>query len=48
MSGTATQDDETVRNNWRIRVAVVILLLIAVTVVSVTNKLLTERFTEST
>lgn len=48
MSSTATQDDETVRNNWRIRVAVVILLLIAVTVVSVTNKLLTERFTEST
>jgi two-component system C4-dicarboxylate transport sensor histidine kinase DctB len=29
-------------------VAVVVLLLIAVTVVSVTNKLLTERFTEST
>jgi len=35
-------------NNWRIRVAVGVLLILAVIVVSVTNKLLTDRFTEST
>ena len=34
--------------NWRIRLALLILLLLAVVVVSVTNNLLTDRFTEST
>jgi len=35
-------------SNWRIRMAVAILLVLAVIVVSVTNKFLTERFTDST
>jgi two-component system C4-dicarboxylate transport sensor histidine kinase DctB len=48
MNTRAKQDEQTKNHNWRIRVAVVTLLLIAVTVVSVTNTLLTERFTEST
>jgi two-component system C4-dicarboxylate transport sensor histidine kinase DctB len=34
--------------NWRVRMAVGILLVVAVIVVSVTNKLLTDRFTDST
>ncbi|MFK7881871.1 ATP-binding protein [Roseobacter sp.] len=34
--------------NWRVRVALGLLLALAVVVVSVTNKLLTDRFTEST
>ncbi len=34
--------------SWRVRVALLILLVLAVVVVSVTNRLLTDRFTEST
>lgn len=34
--------------SWRVRVALGLLLLIAVAVISVTNKLLTDRFTETT
>ncbi|KIN61197.1 C4-dicarboxylate transport sensor protein DctB [Sulfitobacter noctilucae] len=35
-------------NSWRLRLAVGVLMLVAVVVISVTNKLLTDRFTEST
>ena len=35
-------------SSWRVRMAVGILLALAVTVVSVTNKLLTDRFTDTT
>ncbi|WP_299783145.1 ATP-binding protein [uncultured Roseobacter sp.] len=46
---TATDPDPQTRAiNWRVRVALAVLLLLAVAVVSVTNKLLTDRFTEST
>ncbi|WP_299955452.1 ATP-binding protein [uncultured Roseobacter sp.] len=46
---TATDPDPQTRAiNWRVRVALAGLLLLAVAVVSVTNKLLTDRFTEST
>ena len=34
--------------SWRVRMALAALLLLAVAVISVTNKLLTDRFTEST
>ena len=34
--------------SWRVRLAVALLLVIAVATISVTNKLLTDRFTEST
>lgn len=34
--------------SWRVRVALFVMLIIAVTVISVTNRLLTDRFTEST
>ncbi|MEQ6248153.1 ATP-binding protein [Sulfitobacter sp. HNIBRBA3233] len=34
--------------SWRVRVALVFLLILAVTVISITNKLLTDRFTETT
>lgn len=46
---TATDPDPQTRAiNWRVRIALGVLLLLAVAVVSVTNKLLTDRFTEST
>ncbi|QJF51055.1 sensor histidine kinase [Roseobacter ponti] len=48
MDSETSPDRETMSNTWRIRVVVVILIVLAVTVVSVTNKLLTDRFTEST
>ncbi|WP_295313349.1 ATP-binding protein [Roseobacter sp.] len=48
MDTETSPDRETISNTWRIRVIVVILIVLAVTVVSVTNKLLTDRFTEST
>ncbi len=38
----------TFANNWRIRMAVAVLLIVAIVVVSVTNKFLTDRFTDST
>ena len=34
--------------NWRVRIVVAILILLAVSVVGVTNRWLTERFTETT
>ncbi len=36
------------KNSWRLRLAVGALMVVAVLVISVTNKLLTDRFTEST
>lgn len=46
---TATEpDNQTQAINWRVRIALGIVLALAVVVVSVTNKLLTDRFTEST
>lgn len=46
---TATEpDNQTQAINWRVRIALGIVLALAVIVVSVTNKLLTDRFTEST
>lgn len=41
-------DSQTQAINWRVRIALGIVLALAVVVVSVTNKLLTDRFTEST
>ncbi|MFK7868836.1 MAG: ATP-binding protein [Roseobacter sp.] len=43
---TSVQDNPV--NSWRVRMAVGILLAVAVAVVSVTNKLLTDRFTDTT
>ena len=34
--------------SWRVRLALVVLLVLAVITVSVTNRLLTDRFTETT
>ncbi|MCV3271979.1 sensor histidine kinase [Roseobacter sinensis] len=48
MDNSADPDPQTRTINWRVRVALAVLLLLAVVVVSVTNKLLTDRFTEST
>lgn len=48
MENDLKTDHENFVNNWRVRMAVGALLVIAVIVVSVTNKLLTDRFTEST
>ena len=41
-------DQETFTSTWRMRMVVAVLLVVAVIVVSVTNKLLTDRFTDST
>ncbi|WP_436399405.1 sensor histidine kinase [Roseobacter sp. S98] len=48
MSADTDPDPPALTNSWRVRAAVVVLIVLAVTVVSVTNKLLTDRFTEST
>ncbi len=48
MDNDLSAEHETFVSNWRIRMAVAVLLVIAVVVVSVTNKLLTDRFTDST
>ncbi|GFE50361.1 two-component sensor histidine kinase [Roseobacter cerasinus] len=48
MSTAADPDPQTRAVNWRVRMALGVLLLLAVAVVSVTNNLLTDRFTEST
>ncbi|MGJ8617614.1 MAG: sensor histidine kinase [Sulfitobacter sp.] len=47
MSETPEQNT-TLAVSWRVRVAVVILMVLAVVTISVTNKLLTDRFTENT
>ncbi|MEM1351943.1 MAG: ATP-binding protein [Pseudomonadota bacterium] len=48
MDGDLREEHETFVNNWRVRMAVGVLLVVAIAVISVTNKLLTDRFTEST
>ena len=48
MDRNLSSEHETFVSNWRIRMAVAVLLVVAVIVVSVTNKLLTDRFTDST
>ncbi|WP_300030535.1 ATP-binding protein [uncultured Roseobacter sp.] len=48
MSADTDPDPPALTNSWRVRAAVVTLIVIAVAVVSVTNRLLTDRFTEST
>ncbi len=45
-SGEADAPEETTR--WGVRISVLLLLVIAATVIYVTNRLLTERFTETT
>ncbi|OAN74623.1 two-component system sensor histidine kinase [Sulfitobacter sp. EhC04] len=44
----ATDNRRTLTVSWRVRVAIGVLMLLAVAVISVTNSLLTDRFTEST
>lgn len=48
MEAATEPDNQTQAINWRVRIALGIVLALAVVVVSVTNKLLTDRFTEST
>ncbi len=48
MEVAAKPDEKTRAITWRVRVALVVLLVLAIGVVFVTNKLLTDRFTEST
>ncbi|MCZ4254885.1 ATP-binding protein [Sulfitobacter sp. PR48] len=44
----ATDKRRTLTVSWRVRVAIGVLMLLAVAVISVTNSLLTDRFTDST
>lgn len=48
MDQVTPEQEESAANAWRIRMAVGILILLAIAVVSVTNKLLTDRFTDAT
>ncbi|AEI94228.1 histidine kinase, C4-dicarboxylate transport sensor protein DctB [Roseobacter litoralis Och 149] len=48
MEGELQSKEPSPISSWRVRMAVGILLALAVTVVSVTNKLLTDRFTDTT
>ena len=48
MESHAAREHESFVSAWRMRMAVGVLLVLAVITVSVTNKLLTDRFTEST
>ncbi len=48
MDQNSTSKKGTFVGTWRMRVAVALILVVAVLVVSVTNKLLTDRFTDST
>ncbi|MDW4496379.1 ATP-binding protein [Sulfitobacter sp. D35] len=48
MSGNANTERKTPKMNWRVRVALALLLVLATITVYVTNRLLTDRFTEST
>jgi two-component system, NtrC family, C4-dicarboxylate transport sensor histidine kinase DctB len=46
--GLITAPPESAGTSWRVRIVVVLLILLAVSVVGVTNRWLTERFTETT
>ena len=48
MFRSASSSEAPLSVSWRVRLAVALLLVIAVATISVTNKLLTDRFTEST
>ncbi len=48
MESDVSSEQVAFAGNWRVRMAVGVLLVLAVIVVSVTNKLLTDRFTDST
>lgn len=48
MYSQSDTDNQTRAINWRVRIALVALLALAIAVVWVTNSLLTDRFTEST
>ncbi len=48
MDSSADTESQSPISTWRVRMVVVILIALAVVVVSVTNKLLTDRFTDST
>ncbi|WP_298975619.1 ATP-binding protein [uncultured Roseobacter sp.] len=48
METSADPNSQTPPINWRVRLALGLLLALAIVVVSVTNKMLTDRFTEST
>ena len=44
----ASETKSALTESWRVRLAIGLLMILAVVVISVTNKLLTDRFTEST
>jgi two-component system C4-dicarboxylate transport sensor histidine kinase DctB len=48
MDGLTDNDRPGLTGNWRVRAALLVVLVLAVATVSVTNKLLTDRFTETT
>ncbi|WP_323802396.1 ATP-binding protein [Sulfitobacter litoralis] len=48
MFRSASSREATISVSWRVRLAVAFLLVFAVVTISITNKLLTDRFTEST
>nr|WP_187430097.1 ATP-binding protein [Roseobacter litoralis]MBC6965796.1 C4-dicarboxylate transport sensor protein DctB [Roseobacter litoralis] len=48
MNNAVNPENQTQAINWRVRIALGVLLAFAIVTVSVTNKLLTDRFTEST
>ncbi|HDY94497.1 hypothetical protein LCGC14_0576000 [marine sediment metagenome] len=48
MFRSASSREATISVSWRVRLAVALLLVFAVVTISITNKLLTDRFTEST
>ena len=48
MERQSISEHEAFASTWRMRMVVAVLLVVAVAVVSVTNKLLTDRFTDST
>lgn len=48
MDRSASFNTKPVSVSWRVRLAVALLLVIAIVTISITNKLLTDRFTEST
>ncbi len=48
VAGTALAEPRSVTISWRVRLSLVVLMALAVTTVWITNRLLTDRFTEST
>ena len=48
MSDTSGSEGNSMAVSWRVRFAIAALMILAVVTISITNKLLTDRFTEST